>query len=122
MEEQHLRLPFHEPFAPQLAYAVLRLEPLIEELPLDESSIHLEAALGVMRRTVEANEPHATELLVEPWPWEGVHDMITAVQTASDTITDPKLGSALSIALRFLVNFLAEQQEQQTGERHLLCI
>lgn len=123
MNEQTVKLTFNTPLAPQLAYAVLHLEPMLEESETTETSIWLEAAVGIMRRTVLRNDPNALTLEAEEWPWEEVQDMIEGAQVARDEAPEGSLiKEAAHITLQFLANLLGESQEAQTGERHIISL
>lgn len=123
MNHSPVLLPFGTAIAAQLAFAVLHLEDALEQGVVDELSVNLETAVGVMRRAATGNGINDRELLVESWPWEQAQDMVEAVQSAREAaVPDSLVAQALDVALRFFVNFLAELQEQQTGERHVLCV
>lgn len=123
MPDSSIVLPFGTPIAPQLAFAVLRLEAALEQGVMDELGVNLEAAAGVMRRVATENAMDDRSLVVEVWPWEQVQEMVEAVQAARDAAaSDSVMAQSLDVALRFFVNLLAELQERQTGERHILCL
>lgn len=123
MQHPTVSLPFSAPIAPQLAFAVLHLEDALEQGVVDELSVSLEAAVGVMRRVVAGNGINDRALTVESWPWEQAQELVESVEAARSAAGEGSaVAQALDVALRFFVNFLAELQEQQTGERHVLCV